>query len=144
MEPDVSEAKRLGNRLVDEVINEEHPMKPIPIYDATAPIACTIDPADIPERIALVEGMRTRLARLERTDHGLLLHFTSDPETEADLRRFAVDEKRCCQFWGFDVAVAGEDLTLRWDGPPSATEILDRLEAFFLGDEPASELAALL
>lgn len=50
-------------------------MKPIPIYNATAPIACTIDPTDIPERIALVEGMRTRLALLERTDHGLLLHF---------------------------------------------------------------------
>ena len=119
-------------------------MKSVPIYDATAPIACTIDPTDIPERIALVEVMRTRLALLERTDHGLLLHFAADPDTEADLRRFALDEKRCCQFWGFAVATTSDDLALRWDGPPNAAEILDRLEAFFNGDEPASGLAALL
>lgn len=119
-------------------------MKSVPIYDATAPIACTIDPTDIPERIALVESMRTRLALLERTDHGLLLHFAADPATEADLRRFALDEKRCCQFWGFAVATTSDDLTLRWDSPPNAAEILDQLEAFFTGDEPASGLAALL
>ncbi|MGH9156336.1 MAG: hypothetical protein ACRD1K_11000 [Acidimicrobiales bacterium] len=119
-------------------------MKPIPIYDATAPTACTIDPTDIPERIALVEAMRTRLALLERTDHGLLLHFAPDPNAEADLRRFAVDEKRCCQFWGFAVATTDHDLTLRWDGPPNTAEILDHLEAFFNRDAPASTLAALL
>lgn len=48
------------------------------------------------------------------------------PSAEADLRRFAVDEKRCCQFWGFAVATTDHDLTLRWDGPPNTVEILDQ------------------
>ena len=33
---------------------------------------------------------------------------------------------------------------LRWSGPPNAAEILDQLEAFLNGHEPASGLAALL
>jgi hypothetical protein len=32
----------------------------VPIYDATAPIACTITDAEIPERVALVERIRAR------------------------------------------------------------------------------------
>lgn len=118
-------------------------MKLIPLYDETAPIACTISEDEIPGRIELVERMRSNLERLERTEHGMLLHFPVQPDIEADLQRFVVDEKRCCEFWGFEV-VRGEDLTLRWDAPPSAGELVDRLEEFFTGDEPALALAGLL
>lgn len=118
-------------------------MKQIPLYDVTAPIACTITAGEIPERIELVERMRTNLTSLERTDHGMLLHFALRPEIEADLHQFATDEKRCCQFWGFEV-LTGDDLALRWDAPPTASDIVDRLEVFFRGDEPASALAGLL
>jgi hypothetical protein len=83
----------------------------IPIYDATAPITCTIGRDEMPEHIELVERMRQNLERLERTEHGLLLHFPDLPEVQADLARFAVDEKRCCQFWGFAVDNTDGDLT---------------------------------
>ncbi|HEX7167822.1 MAG TPA: hypothetical protein VF230_12645 [Acidimicrobiales bacterium] len=123
-------------------------MKRIPIYDATAPIACTISDAEIPDRVELVERMRSNRDRLERTEHGLLLHFPSRADIEADLRQFAVDEKRCCEFWGFDVVTDAEDgdggLALRWDGPDTAAPILDRLAAFFEGDDPLLDLAGLL
>ncbi len=118
-------------------------MKQIPVYDATAPIACTIDASEIPQRLDLVERMRTNLTSLERTDHGMVLHFPIRDDIEADLHQFAVDEKRCCQFWGFEV-LTGEDLALRWDAPPTANDIVDQLETFFRGDEPASTLASLL
>ena len=116
----------------------------IPIYDATAPIVCTIGSEEIPDRIALVERMRERLAGIERSEHGLLLRFEPDDEVEADLQRFAVDEKRCCQFWGFAVEATGVDLALRWDGPPDAGELLDRLMAYFEGDTPLTEVTGLL
>ena len=119
-------------------------MKRIPLYDETATISCTITPEEIPERIATIERMRTELTRLERTEHGLLLHFPPAPALEADLRQFTVDEKRCCQFWGFEVRTDDGGLALRWDGPPTAAELVDRLVAFFEGDEPADFLAALL
>jgi hypothetical protein len=118
-------------------------MKLIPLYDEAAPIACTISTDEIPGRVALIESMRDRLDRLERTEHGLLLHFPPRPDIEADLHRFAVDEKRCCEFWGFAV-LTDDGLALRWDAPPTAAELIDRLEAFFAGDLPALDLAGLL
>src|SRR5687768_15460495 len=111
-------------------------MKRIPLYDETAPITCTITSDEVSGRIEILERLRGALDRLERTEHGLLLHFPARPDIEADLRRFAIDEKRCCEFWGFAIdTTAG--LTLRWDGPPAAAEILDRLEQYFDGDELA-------
>ena len=119
-------------------------MSSIPIYDATAPMVCTADSDEIPERIEQVERMRAVLVHVDRTEHGLLLRFPGDAAVEADLRQFAVDEKRCCQFWGFEITTASDQITLRWEGPPDATEFLDRLHAYFEGDEPISAVSGLL
>jgi hypothetical protein len=119
-------------------------VKSTPIYDDTAPITCTIGSDEIPERIELVERMRHNLEGIERTEHGLLLHFPSGADIERDLRRFAVDEKRCCQFWGFSVAVDADELTLRWDGPPDADDLIGRLVAYFEGDQPLTSISGLL
>ncbi len=119
-------------------------MKPIPIYDATVPIACTATEAEIPERVELVERLRTHLDRVERTEHGLLLHFPNRPEIADDLARFAVDEKGCCRFWGFATETTDDAITFRWDGPPSVAAVLDELRDFFEGDEPLTALAGLL
>ena len=119
-------------------------MKQIPIYDETAPIACSIDATEIPHRLELVERMRASLAEVARTDCGLILHFENRPEVEADLERFVIDEKRCCEFWGFALSEESDGLTLRWDGPPAASDLIDRLHAYFQGDEPITALSALL
>ena len=119
-------------------------MNPIPIYDATVPIVCTIGTDEVPERIELVERMRTNLRTVERTADGILLRFAATPANEADARRFATDEKRCCQFWGFAVATNNDELTLRWDGPPAAGEIVDRLHHYLTGAEPMDALRGLL
>ena len=117
--------------------------KAIPLYDETATISCSLTPDEIPARLATIERMRTDHTGLERTEHGLLLHFPPSAGLEADLRQFALDEKRCCQFWGFAVH-AEPGLALQWDAPPSATDLVDQLEAFFTGDDPAEVLSGLL
>jgi hypothetical protein len=119
-------------------------VKPIPIYDDTAPIACTIGADEIPERIALVERMRSNLARIDRTEHGLLLQLAKRDDIEADVRTFTVDEKRCCQFWGFAVDTTATAITLRWDGPPATGDLLDQLHAWFDGDDPITTISGLL
>ena len=82
-------------------------MSRIPLYDATAPVACTIDETDVAERLAQVERLRAAVTEVERTAAGLVLRFPVDPAVEADVRRFAEDEKRCCAFWGFAAALIG-------------------------------------
>ena len=78
-------------------------MKRLPFVDADAPIACSLDPGDVPGRIALLERLRDSAAAVQRTPHGLVLRFPPDADVEADVRRFAVDEQRCCTFWAFAV-----------------------------------------
>ncbi len=117
---------------------------PEPLYDEAVPIACTIGRGEIPDRIELIERLRTNIRRLERTEHGLVLHFPNRDDVAADVRRFAVDEKQCCQFWGFAVEPTGDDLTLRWDAPPAASGLLTRIEAYLSGDEPLTAISDLL
>jgi hypothetical protein len=119
-------------------------MKSIPLYDATAPIACTASGEEITQRIEVVQRMHANLTRIERTEHGMLLHFPNRPDVDADLRRFAVDEKGCCQFWGFAVTADGDDLTLRWDAPPALDDYVEKLLAYFEGDEPITAVSGLL
>lgn len=119
-------------------------MQPIPIYDDSVPVACTLSREEIPERIELIERMRHNLTSIEPTTHGLLLHFPNHPDIDADLRRFTVDEKRCCQFWGFEVEPVDHQLTLRWEGPPDAQGHLAQLLAYFEGDAPLTLISGLL
>lgn len=118
--------------------------KLLPLYDDSAPIACTIGADEIPDRIAIVERMRAAMTSIERTDTGLLLQFPREDAIEADVRRFAVDEKRCCQFWGFAVLDGDDELVLRWDGPPTAGDLLDRLDALLRSNDPVESVQGLL
>jgi hypothetical protein len=119
-------------------------MRTIPIYDDTEPISCTIDGGEVAGRVELVDRMRRNLRALERTEHGMLLRFPSRPDVEDDIRRFAVDEKRCCAFWGFAVETTGDEVALRWDAPPRAAELVDRLVEYFAGERDLSDIAGLL
>lgn len=119
-------------------------MKRIPLFDASAPVACTITEAEVPERLELIERIRTNLDRLDRTEAGMVLHFPARSDIEADLRKFAVDEKRCCEFWGFEVVQESDGLAFRWEAPPDAAGLVDRLASFLTGSEPASSLRGLL
>ena len=111
---------------------------------ATVPIACTATSEELPVRIEQIERLRSNLDRVERTEHGLLLHLPQSPAVEADLRRFTDDEKGCCAFWGFDLTTAAGELCLRWEAPPALDDYMTRLMAFFEGDEPLIATAGLL
>ena len=116
----------------------------IPIYDDTAPIACTASSDEIPLRMEQVERLRGDLERIERTPHGLLLTFPNREAIDAELERFTVDEKGCCQFWGFEIQRDAEHLRLRWDGPPSVDAFFGELLEYFEGDRPIAEFPGLL
>lgn len=116
----------------------------VPLYDASAPIVCTIGDDERADRIALVERVRDAMTQVERTASGLLLTFPRTDAVEADVRRFVVDEKRCCQFWGFAVVDGDDELVLRWDAPAGATQLLERIEAVLRSDVPIDRIGGLL
>lgn len=116
----------------------------LPLYDVTAPVVCTISPEDKADRIAVMNRMRAATTSIERTHIGLLLHFPREAALEAAVRRFALDEKRCCQFWGFAVVADDDELVLRWDGPPTAGPLLDTLESVLRSGDPIESIEGLL
>ena len=116
-------------------------MKRIPLYDATAPIVCTIDAAEIPMRRELIDRIRTSVLALARTPDGFVLQLPS--EAEVDARAFAIEEKRCCGFWGFDVTTNGDTVELRWDGPPEVAALVDQLAAYFRGEADLGAITGL-
>jgi hypothetical protein len=107
-------------------------MRRLPFVADDAPIACTLSPGDVPGRIALLERLRDATVAVARTPHGLLLRFPPDSGIEADVRRFAVDEQRCCTFWAFSVDTDPAGVVLRWDGPPAAADLLGHLHRLLL------------
>ena len=117
---------------------------PIPIDDDTVPIACTASAEEIPLRMEHVERLRCDLEQIERTPHGLLLTFPHRDDIASELERFTVDEKGCCQFWGFEIQRDDEHPRLRWEGPPSVEDFFGQLLEHFAGDRPIAELPALL
>jgi hypothetical protein len=119
-------------------------MRSIPIYDADAPVTCTATRDEIRVRIEQIERLRSSLDRIERTEHGMLLRFPNRPDIEADLRKFTLDEKGCCQFWGFHIVTEPHELILRWDAPPSLDDHITSLVRFFEGDEPLTATSGLL
>jgi hypothetical protein len=119
------------------------PVTRIPI-DPTAPVACTARSDEIRVRLEQLAHIRDQLRSLERTDGGLLLLFEPDPDLESHLRRFTIDEKGCCRFWGFDVTSRDGGLTLAWEGPPDVQPVLDELERYFRSDEPLTAFSGLL
>ena len=116
----------------------------LPLYDDAAPIMCTIGDDEKADRVSVMDRMRTSMTSLERTATGLLLQFPRGESIEADVRRFALDEKRCCQFWGFAVIDGDDQLVLRWDGPPTASALLDALETVLRSDVPIERIEGLL
>lgn len=99
---------------------------------------------ELAARVRQLEEIRAAIERIEPTEHGALLHLADQPGLEARLRRFTADEKGCCGFWGFDVVAADDEILLRWDAPPGARGLLDRLLALLAGDAPLTEIDALL
>lgn len=91
----------------------------------------------------MLEWLRTRLTRVERTEHGMLLHLPPGRELVAELERFAQLEKQCCGFWGFHVQSGRSTTTLRWDAPPAAEDLLEGFLAWFQG-EPQADITHLL
>jgi hypothetical protein len=115
-----------------------------PLYDDTTPITCTATGEEVSDRLEAIERMRESLVRVDRVEHGLVLQFPAGDDVEAAVRRFAVEEKRCCGFWGFEVEVADGGVRLRWDGPPAVADLMDRLRVWFEGTEPLTEVEGLL
>ena len=94
----------------------------------TPPIACSLTAAGREQRAELVAALAAdALLDRERDGGALVLRFRGGPGVEERVRAWAALEAECCPFLTMVVDAAGSVVTLRIDGPPEASGIIDDL-----------------
>jgi DNA-binding transcriptional MerR regulator len=90
------------------------------------PLACTLSPEEVPERVA---GWQTVIAAAEHrepTSAGVRLRFPADIDV-GRVASLAAAEQQCCQFFAFHLTIATRRITLEITGPDDARPVIDAL-----------------
>ena len=104
--------------------------QPVPVAlvaEPLAPVACTLDPGSLPERLAEWRAVLDHAAsRLRTADGGLRIEFDGDLALDG-LTRLAAAEQRCCAFLGFAITVDHRGVALEVQAPESAGALVTAL-----------------
>lgn len=93
---------------------------------APAPIACTLDAAELPGRLAEWQTLLgSATARTSITD-GVRVRFAADVDPAA-VARLAAAERSCCGFMSFRIVLDHDGLALEVTAPAEALEIVHAL-----------------
>lgn len=90
------------------------------------PIACTLSPAGMTARLALIDALATD-GLLDRTPtaSGLRVRLRDTPDIEQRTRQLIEAESACCAFLAFNLDREDDDLVLDISGPPNARPVID-------------------
>src|SRR3954468_9476548 len=106
------------------------------------PIACTLSPAGMTDRLALIDALAAD-GLLERTPtaSGMRLRLRDTPDIEQRTRELVAAESACCAFLDFALGREDGDLILDITGPQNARpwiELFSAPAAPCPADEPAA------
>jgi hypothetical protein len=91
------------------------------------PIACTLLPGAMPERIERWQAVLTCVrARVRTADGRLRLEFEHGVDL-SELAALVVAEQQCCAFFAFVVTVDERGIALEIDAPDQAAEIVSAM-----------------
>jgi hypothetical protein len=94
------------------------------------PLACTLTPAALRERKALIYDLICRsLVDTTPAVGGIRARFCGGHEVELQLRELVGLEAQCCGFLQLTVEPGPETTVLEVTGPPEAREMIDELFA---------------
>ena len=102
--------------------------------EVSLPIACTLDPAQKPQRGDEIRALgRDGLEAVERGERHVTLRFRPDPSIRARVEAIAAAESRCCAFLDFTVTDAEDATVLIIAAPEGAEPALHDLAGLFAG-----------
>lgn len=100
----------------------------------TPPIACTLDPAEMPQRGDEIRALgRDGLLSVERGERRVTLRFRPGPETRERVKSIVALESRCCAFLDFNVAGQEDATVLTIDAPEGGEPAMHDLADLFVG-----------
>jgi DNA-binding transcriptional MerR regulator len=94
---------------------------------ADVPIACTLEPDEMPARLAGWQAILGAVRARQATEAGGLRLQLSDDVDLAELSRLVVAEQRCCAFLSFAITVDGRGVGLEIDSPAGAADLVAAL-----------------
>ncbi|MFF0203724.1 MerR family transcriptional regulator [Streptomyces sp. NPDC005017] len=89
-----------------------------------APVACTLDGAELGERVGQWRALAARADRREEVGDGVRLYFPPEAELAATVARLAAAEQGCCAFLDFTLRLTPAALQLTVRAPESAAGML--------------------
>ena len=90
------------------------------------PIACTLTPGDLRERLALIRQL-TAEALLGHDRNGLILTLRYAPDAVERARAMVASEQHCCAFLNFVVREQPDGVHVTITAPESARDAADEL-----------------
>ena len=103
----------------------------------SAPIACTLDVDERPERLDEFSALAADLTGWSRDESSLRLTFRPHPQVAARVRSLTAKEERCCSFLAFEVRE--EPDRVEWIVQAPSVEAAPTLDEFLPLLEPALE-----
>jgi hypothetical protein len=91
------------------------------------PIACTLEPEDMPSRLADWQIVLDRAGARTTTDDGALRIELDDSLDVGELGRLVAAEQRCCAFFSFAITVDTRGIGLEVRAPDGATDLVTSL-----------------
>jgi DNA-binding transcriptional MerR regulator len=91
------------------------------------PIACTLDPNLLTERLSDWNAVANRAVGKETLDTGVRLRFAPEDGLAADLAALAEAEHRCCAFLDFAIGINADAITLDVRAPADAGPVVAQL-----------------
>ena len=96
-----------------------------PVHDdAPEPIACSLPPGAVPDRVTDWQGVVARATDRQPVDGGVSLTFPSDDDLAAQIAGLAAAEQRCCPFFTFTVRLTTGQLRLDVQAPADAADVV--------------------
>ena len=94
------------------------------------PIACTLTPGDLRERLDLIRTL-TREALVASERDGLVLALRYAPDAAERVRAMVAGEQQCCAFLNFEVREQPDAVHVTITAPENARAAADELFAQF-------------
>jgi ABC-type uncharacterized transport system YnjBCD substrate-binding protein len=100
--------------------------------ELTPPIACTLDPAQMPQRSDDIRTLgRDGLETVERGERHLTLRFRPEPAIRKRVEGIVAAESRCCAFLDFTLADTDDATVLTIAAPEGGETTMNELADLF-------------
>jgi len=94
------------------------------VGERTIPIACTLEPEQMPERMDQWQRLAAHVVTRATTDDGVRLTFDG-AVTAAEVAELAAQEQACCAFFRFAIHIDANGVALEVGAPSDARKLVE-------------------